>query len=177
LSSLWFPCGNGGVWDPNTNPIKQSPPYIWDAPSFTNITGTVYPVAVTIGTARKQQTVYDVDLVRIDTFSVKYPNKITAAPELGFFAFNSGLDRETRALSDDKDAEEPWIIAGFLYNQSIIPSYSYGLHIGSAALNYSGTLILGDYDKGKIIDTPLLIDKKLLHYIFQTTQYHLTTTS
>jgi hypothetical protein len=144
-------CGKGGVWDPITNPIEQPPPNIWDAPSFINITGTVYPAAVTIGTAGKQQTVYDVDLARIDTFSVKYPNKITAAPELGFFALNSGLDRGTRALSDDKEADEPWIIAGSLYNQSIIPSYSYGLQIGSAALNYSGSLILGGYDKGRII--------------------------
>jgi hypothetical protein len=144
-------CGNGGVWDPNTDPIKQPPPNIWDAPSFINISGTVYPAAVTIGTSGKQQTVYDVDVASIDTFSVKYPNKITAAPELGFFALNSGLDRETRALSNDKEAEEPWLIAGSLYNRSIIPSYSYGLHIGSAALNYSGSLILGGYDKGRII--------------------------
>lgn len=144
-------CGNGGVWDPNTNPIQQSPPNIWDAPSFINITGTIYPGAVTIGTAAKQQTVYDVDLASIDTFSVKYPNEVTAAPELGFFALNSGMDKETRALSDGKESDEPWIVAGSLYNQSIIPSYSYGLHIGSAALNYSGSLILGGYDKGRII--------------------------
>ena len=144
-------CGNGGVWDPDTKAIQQPPPNIWDAPSFINITGTVYPGAVTIGTAGKQQTVYDVDLASIDTFSVKYPNEVTAAPELGFFALNSGMDKETRALSDGKGSEDPWIVAGSLYNQSIIPSYSYGLQIGSAALNYSGSLILGGYDKGRII--------------------------
>ncbi|KAH0285517.1 hypothetical protein M436DRAFT_67114 [Aureobasidium namibiae CBS 147.97] len=144
-------CGNGGVWDPDTIPIKQPPPNIWDAPSFINITGTVYPGAVTIGTAGKQQTVYDVDLASIDTFSVKYPNEVTAAPELGFFALNSGMDKEIRALSDAKGSEDPWIVAGSLYNQFIIPSYSYGLQIGSAALNYSGSLVLGGYDKGRII--------------------------
>jgi hypothetical protein len=144
-------CGNGGVWDPNTNPIQELPPNIWDAPSFINITGTVYPAAVTIGTAGKQQTVYDVDLASIDTFSVEYPNGIKAAPELGFFALNSGNDGDTRVLTNGKGSEDPWIVAGSLYNQSIIPSYSYGLQIGSAALNYSGSLILGGYDKGRVI--------------------------
>jgi hypothetical protein len=144
-------CGNGGVWDPNTNPIQQPPPNIWDAPSFINITGTVYPAAVTIGTAGKQQTVYDVDLASIDTFSVEYPNGVKAAPELGFFALNSGNQGDTRAFIDGTEAENPWIVAGSLYNRSVIPSYSYGLHIGSAALNYSGSLILGGYDKGRVI--------------------------
>jgi hypothetical protein len=144
-------CGTGGVWDPDTKPISQPPPNIWDAPSFINITGTVYPAAVTIGLEGDQCTVYDVDLASIDTFSVKYPNGIEIAPELGFFALNSGMDGDVQALSEGKESDEPWIFAGSLYNESFIPSYSYGLQIGSAALNYSGSLVLGGYDKGRII--------------------------
>ncbi|KAG9999560.1 hypothetical protein KCU78_g15840, partial [Aureobasidium melanogenum] len=130
---------------------SSSPPNIWDAPSAINITGTVYPAAVTIGSAEKQQTIYNVDLATIDTFSVEYPNQKTAAPELGFFALNSGNDQNAQALNYNEDGVDPWIVAGALYNQSIIPSYSYGLQIGSAALDYGGPLILGGYDKGRAI--------------------------
>ncbi|KAG9961490.1 hypothetical protein KCU61_g5581, partial [Aureobasidium melanogenum] len=144
-------CGTGGEWDPDTSVPSSSPPNIWDAPSAMNITGTVYPAAVTIGSAEKQQTIYDVDLATIDTFSVEYPNQKTAAPELGFFALNSGNDQAAQALNHNKDGVDPWIVAGALYNQSIIPSYSYGLQIGSAALEYGGSLILGGYDKGRAI--------------------------
>ncbi|KAH0349113.1 hypothetical protein KCU83_g5670, partial [Aureobasidium melanogenum] len=144
-------CGTGGEWDSDTSFPSSSPPNIWDAPSAMNITGTVYPAAVTIGSAEKQQTIYDVDLATIDTFSVEYPNQKTAAPELGFFALNSGNDQAAQALNYNKDGVDPWIVAGALYNQSIIPSYSYGLQIGSAALEYGGSLILGGYDKGRAI--------------------------
>lgn len=144
-------CGTGGEWDPDTSVPSSSPPNIWDAPSAVNITGTVYPAAVTLGSADKQKTVYDIDLATIDTFSVEYPNQETAAPELGFFALNSGNNQGAQALNYNKEGVDPWIVAGALYNQSIIPSYSYGLHIGSAALDYSGSLILGGYDKGRAI--------------------------
>lgn len=144
-------CGTGGEWAPDMSVPSSSPPNIWDAPSAINITGTVYPAAVTIGSAEKQQTVYNVDLATIDTFSVEYPNQKTAAPELGFFALNSGNDQDAQALSYNKDGVDPWTVAGALYNQSIIPSYSYGLHIGSAALDYGGSLMLGGYDRGRAI--------------------------
>ncbi|KAH0265014.1 hypothetical protein KCU91_g11688, partial [Aureobasidium melanogenum] len=144
-------CGTGGEWDPDASVPSSSPPNIWDAPSAINITGTVYPAAVTIGSAEKQQTVYNVDLATIDAFSVDYPNQKTAAPELGFFALNSGNDQAAQAVNYNKDGPDPWIVAGALYNQSIIPSYSYGLQIGSAALDYGGSLILGGYDKGRAI--------------------------
>ncbi|KAG9835150.1 hypothetical protein KCU98_g19026, partial [Aureobasidium melanogenum] len=96
-------CGTGGEWDPDMSVPSSSPPNIWDAPSAINITGTVYPAAVTIGSAEKQQTIYNVDLATIDTFSVEYPNQKTAAAELGFFALNSGNDQNAQALNYNED--------------------------------------------------------------------------
>ena len=42
-------------------------------------------------------------------------------------------------------------MGGWLFNQSQTLSYSYGLHIGSAAFNYPGSLIFGGWDKGRAI--------------------------
>ena len=46
-------------------------------------------------------------------------------------------------------------LLGHLSATAAIESSSYGLHIGSASLNYSGSLILGGYDSGRAIG-PLL---------------------
>lgn len=41
------------------------------------------------------------------------------------------------------------------YNQSIYPSVSYGLHLGSTMHNVSGKFFLGGYDSSRCIDTPI----------------------
>jgi hypothetical protein len=38
-----------------------------------------------------------------------------------------------------------------MYNHSKIASYSYGLHIGSAALGYPGSLVFGGYNRGRVL--------------------------
>lgn len=42
------------------------------------------------------------------------------------------------------------MIASYLYTSNGTPSYSYGMHIGSAALGIPGSAILGGYDKNRI---------------------------
>lgn len=42
------------------------------------------------------------------------------------------------------------MIASYLYTSNDTPSYSYGMHIGSAALGIPGSAILGGYDKNRI---------------------------
>lgn len=42
-------------------------------------------------------------------------------------------------------------MSDWLYKQGLIKSNSFGLHIGSAAFNYSGSLLLGGFDQGRAI--------------------------
>lgn len=53
-----------------------------------------------------------------------------------------------------RDAPLPPINATFansyLYDKGKIPSYSYGMHIGSASFGISGSLKLGGYDQGRV---------------------------
>ncbi|GES65137.1 aspartic protease [Aspergillus terreus] len=42
-------------------------------------------------------------------------------------------------------------VTSHLYETGTIPSYSYGMHIGSAALNIPGSLYLGGYDRSRVI--------------------------
>ncbi|GAB7354269.1 hypothetical protein MBLNU459_g4798t2 [Dothideomycetes sp. NU459] len=42
------------------------------------------------------------------------------------------------------------------YNQSIIPSNSYGIHVGAASQNVSGSLVLGGYDRSRCLTSPII---------------------
>ncbi|KAJ5168866.1 uncharacterized protein N7482_004460 [Penicillium canariense] len=42
------------------------------------------------------------------------------------------------------------MVASYLYTSNDTPSYSYGMHIGSAALGIPGSAVLGGYDKNRI---------------------------
>ncbi|PWY79515.1 acid protease [Aspergillus sclerotioniger CBS 115572] len=43
------------------------------------------------------------------------------------------------------------MLAGWLYSNSDIPSYSYGMHIGSVNPAIAGSLVLGGYDKSRVM--------------------------
>ncbi|KAN0070433.1 hypothetical protein V8E54_011302 [Elaphomyces granulatus] len=49
------------------------------------------------------------------------------------------------------NTEGGYSVLSRMFEQGLIPSYSYGLHIGSAALDYVGSLYFGGYDKGRTI--------------------------
>ncbi|CAD0107965.1 unnamed protein product [Aureobasidium uvarum] len=183
--STWstFVPSNVSYLDRGTEPSPEWNVSVGWQPTFTynntktNLRAYVVPQAITIG----GQTIYQADLVSVepddydegDDDSVTYPNGVSALPQVGLLALTAGPNEKDMIQIFDKSATNTsvgaasvWIPAGYLYNQSIIPSYSYGLHIGSAALGYSGSLLLGGYDKARVIgpyttygsQTPTLLD-------------------
>lgn len=158
-------CDSGRTWsptyDPGTNPVTGSGFTFDDQTSKTYFSGPTVGQAITLG----GQTVYQANLVSFEVGStplgqniVTYPNGVKAYPPLGLLALDAGtMDKAfqtsvvRRTVESSADSASVWIPAGYLYNQGVIPSYSYGLHIGSAALNYPGSLLLGGYDKGRLI--------------------------
>lgn len=158
-------CGKESSWISDTDAnggeeffIEFEPEYN-DSNSGIEFKGRIAPQAITLG----GQTVYRADLVNMgrnwyNKTHVTYPNGVKAFPQLGLLALNAGPNQ--KAMSQDFALSPTnltagqfsvWVPAGSLYNQSVIPSYSYGLHYGSAALNYTGSLFLGGYDKGRVI--------------------------
>jgi hypothetical protein len=173
-------CGKGSSWISDTDANAGEEFFIEFEPEFDDsnsgieFKGRTAPQAITIG----GQTVYRADLVNMgrnynNKTHVTYPNGVKAFPQLGLLALNAGSNQ--KAMSQDFTRSPTnltagqfsvWIPGGSLYNQSVIPSYSYGLHFGSAALNYPGSLYLGGYDKGRVIGpyttysarSPILMD-------------------
>ncbi|KAF2092475.1 hypothetical protein NA57DRAFT_50198 [Rhizodiscina lignyota] len=97
-------------------------------------------------------TVYNANLISYSNITVTNPDGSRRVPELGGFSLggNNPAQEFDRTSIDEPSLKIEMPIAG-LYNNSYIPSYSYGLHYGSASLGYGGSLVLGGYDAARMI--------------------------
>ncbi|KAL6703678.1 hypothetical protein ACN47E_009452 [Coniothyrium glycines] len=154
-------CGQGGLWDidpdERVNQLIAYAPGMSDAASGINVDNR-YVRLYTTGLTINGHTVWNASVASVSTANVTYPNGKVAGVPLGSLSLGGG-DTDgsdqyqffTRNASRPGDGYSAWIFPGWLYNNSIIPSYSYGLHIGSAAFNYPGSLVFGGYNKGRVI--------------------------
>ncbi|KAM0715215.1 hypothetical protein Q7P37_009680 [Cladosporium fusiforme] len=74
---------------------------------------------------------------------------------VGLFSLNGTLDNFTYAQSRD-DVVTANTALQRAYDDGNIPSLSYGLHIGSAEPNVTGSLVLGGYDKSRILSDAIV---------------------
>ena len=70
---------------------------------------------------------------------VRYPSGLSTGLELGYFMLGGYGSNERNSAPR------------YAYQNSFVKSNSFGMHIGAAALDYPGSLILGGYDKGRVI--------------------------
>lgn len=147
-------CGKGGTWQPADNltstvqwkPHWFDPAWGLDAPS-----NTQKIQAMTIN----EKPIWNVSLVALTDVTVTNPDGNKFGPELGTLGLGARDQMQIFTQNTENGTIGPgieaWMYLGALFNQSIIPSYSFGLHIGSAALNYPGSLVFGGYDKGRLV--------------------------
>lgn len=120
------------------------------AQGLSGYNNTIYPQAMTIG----QVSMDNVSLASISSVSITGFDGRERQPALGTLAL--GVDSsqvQTFSRSDQYkiDPITAYLYSGGLFNRSLIGSYSFGLHIGSASLNYAGSLLFGGYDRARII--------------------------
>ena len=130
-------CGAGGMLRPyNTNTST----WYWLDNSQTgyyfilNGSSTVRDIALP-----KALSTWNSTVVASRIAEITYPNGVTVGMETGFVCLGGSPVLES--YSEPKS----------LYDSSLTQSDSFGLHIGSAALNYPGSLIFGGYDRGRVI--------------------------
>ncbi|KAL5381629.1 hypothetical protein DPSP01_007077 [Paraphaeosphaeria sporulosa] len=149
-------CGSGGFWEPDTDDLSQlysiAEPFVVDDPAYgLNINkSTRTYMATTIG----GKIVYNSSQAFVESASMRYPSGRIGGVTLGALAL--GADSPNQFFSLDDHIQGNGIntstFSGGLYLKGDIPSYSFGLHIGSAAFNYPGSLVFGGYNKGRVID-------------------------
>ncbi len=145
-----YDCGVGGFWTqvPTTTDIDYPPGY--GGPDITG-TGTLYRNAMTLG-GQSGQTLTNLSIAVLDNGTVTNPDGTTRGFDLGFLSLGADQQQQVFTLDvEEGTAIDAWTFPGRLYNNSVIPSYSFALHIGSAAYNYPGSLVYGGYDKGRML--------------------------
>lgn len=144
------PCGAGGIWSPtdaNSTATSYRQGWIGHADQI-QAYGASYIQSMTIN----GETVPYVPLVAIDNATVTSPAGKKYGPQCGNLALGIGGGVQTQNFPDaSSDVDTGFMFLPGLYNRSVIPSYAYGLHYGSATLRYGGSLVFGGYDKGRML--------------------------
>lgn len=159
-------CGLAGTTStPTTQTLDGSkiwyrPEFNYTADSGIYMIGNIYTQTMHIGTfgGSAGQTVFNTSTVIVDGLTYLTPaNKNITAVEIGFLALGDG-DKSggSTAASNNSDHGDiqAWNIPRSLWSSKVIPSFTYSLHLGSAALRYPISLIFGGYDKGRMIGAP-----------------------
>ncbi|QGA14115.1 hypothetical protein EYB26_001768 [Talaromyces marneffei] len=90
-------------------------------------------------------TVPHVSLIGISEGYQTYPGGQNYPLEVGVLSLGANEPNQTFSVNDTH-AVEANFVTGWLYESRRIPSYSYGMHIGSAAQKIPGSLVLGGYE-------------------------------
>ncbi|RMZ73479.1 aspartic-type endopeptidase [Pyrenophora seminiperda CCB06] len=157
-------CGSGGTWDPISPPTVTATGDWRDEASKVNSSGQgILLQASTV----ESFSYWNTSLVLIEDIAITNPDGSTRGPELGSFALG-GPEQSQKFATDSTFTNVPMVgfsYGGGAYNHSATKSFSYGLHIGSAHHNYPGSLLIGGYDKGRLVGSytsfnaaPLLLD-------------------
>lgn len=147
-------CTQTGTWDPDpeefmNNIISFEEDYINEAAGIELSPVKTRALGLTIG----PKTVWNTTLGTAEGGGIKYPNGAIGAP-IGFLSLGAtnGDSRQFFAFGPERgNGINASIFPGQLYEEGQITSYTYGLHIGSAAFDYPGSLVFGGFNKGRVI--------------------------
>lgn len=143
-------CGRGGMWDPKASAsVSATDGWIDDASKVNSSGQGILLQATTVGSF----SYWNSSMVMIKDVSITNPDGRKRGPELGSFSLG-GREQSQKFATDSTRATVPMVgfsYPGGAYNKSDIKSFSYGLQIGSAHHGYTGSLIFGGYDKGRLI--------------------------
>ncbi|KAL4860802.1 aspartic peptidase domain-containing protein [Aspergillus spectabilis] len=92
----------------------------------------------------------EVDLVGISQAYQTYPGGQEYPLQVGLLSLGAPHINQTFS-QNGLPAINGTFITSWLWEESTIASYSYGLHIGSASLSIPGSLLLGGYDKNRVL--------------------------
>jgi hypothetical protein len=91
-------------------------------------------------------TVPDVDLITVKQAYQTYPGGQNYPLSVGHLSLGA------QDINQTFDSIDATMVTSWLWNgSSEITSYTYGMHIGSAPLNIAGSLLLGGYDKSRVL--------------------------
>ena len=156
-----LPCGSGGLYDQSasvsadSNAVGEVAPLDWNlqASNLQSDPQRSWYAMDTIsfqGPNQEDLTVQNLSIIIVDQVYLVYPdNPKHYAVQVGSLALGGSTCNQT--LYRHEVPVYASLVPCSLWKKGLIPSNSYGLHIGSASLNIPLSLWLGGYDSSRVI--------------------------
>lgn len=158
-----FPCGSGGLFNPNDS---TSGDYYFK--QYADRTG--YAIDWTLGALRlggvalvalENMTLGAQRSILIPNLSTRligaavmiYPDGSEYPPQVGQLSLGPSAINQSFDLGSATPSINGTLIPGYLSAEKVIPSASYGLHFGSAAVGPPLSLWIGGYDQSRVLGT------------------------
>lgn len=111
-----------------------------------------------LGDGLLQQTVQNVSINRVDSASQALPGGASYDLQVGFLSTGAPNLIQVFGFGDDRPPINATIPVNQLATNGATGSRAWGMHIGSAQLGQSGSLILGGYDRSRVASDPATFD-------------------
>ena len=144
------PCASGGTYNPamsstlDHHSIKIQFDADWTSGAMYQ-PGKAQPVMEQLALDDRNQVVANLSMNLVTKLQTIYPDGSQYPVQVGQLSLGAPQDNQTF------DSVNASLIPNYLQDKNFIPSSSYGLHIGSAALNLPLSLWLGGYDSSRVL--------------------------
>lgn len=158
------PCGSGGLFHPDLSRSLDNTSIQYSARDegfdidwtlgALHITGKSHFAmdSLTVkATADRSKTIPNAATRLVSEASTVYPDGSRFPLQLGQLALGAADVNQSFELGKNIPAINASLISGYLWANKQIPSSSYGLHIGSATLGPPLSLLVGGYDRSRVV--------------------------
>lgn len=144
------PCGSGGMYDPSKSKTLDdtSIKIKFEADSTSGAMsqpGKAQPVMEQLAFDDRNHVVANLSMKLITKLETIFPDGSSYPIQVGQLCLGAPQDNQTF------DSVNASLIPNYLQDKRFVPSSSYGLHVGSAALNVPLSLWLGGYDSSRTL--------------------------
>ena len=158
-SSTSCPASSAGLYNQLNSPSSdnhsvsfQSGIDQWDGKEAMNLTGAGIPIldTITITSAATSYPIPKSIFTAVDSSVVSLPDNSFYSTQVGFLSLGAPNLAQKFNL-ENGSAVVANLLTGWLKQNNVIPSSSWGLHIGSVTQGQTGSLILGGFDQSRVL--------------------------
>lgn len=155
-----YPCGSGGLYNPsgsglfdNTSILlKESGDHLgWVLGALNYRVHRSYCMDQLRISSTAEVDVQNLSILLVNNVSMIYPDGSKYPIQLGTLSLGGLATNQSFSYSSGKAPLNASLLPGSLWEQHLIPSSSFGMHLGSATFGPPLSLWLGGYDESRIV--------------------------
>ena len=157
------PCGSGGMFDPANSPgLDDTSIEFSDHNDGFDVDWSLGALRIggnahfamdqlTLLSQQSSKVIPGLSTRLIYNVSITYPDGKEYPLQLGQLALGGSNTNQTFIVSPGIPNINASLVPGYLWEQKVIPSSSYGLHVGSVVLGMPLSLWIGGYDQSRVL--------------------------